>query len=122
MDDTYQAEYDLKYKDHHLFYKFNESHPGKTLIWSHRGGPIWGPENSMKVFQITKDNKIDGVECDIWMSKDGVPMVLHDEDLSMYSGYSSDDVTYRWTAEELQTVDIGEGEYMPTLDEWFKFY
>ena len=64
------------------------------MIWSHRGGPVWGPENSMKVFQKTKEEKIDGVEADIWMSKDQVPMVLHDGDLSMYKGYSIDDITY----------------------------
>ena len=49
-------------------------------------------------------------------------MVLHDGDLSMYEGYSADDITFRFTQEELQQIDIGEGERMPTLEEWIQFY
>ena len=50
------------------------------------------------------------MECDIWMSKDGVPMVAHDENMSQYEGYTADDLIFHYTREELQTkVDIGEG-------------
>ena len=49
-------------------------------------------------------------------------MVLHDGDLSMYKGYSKDDITYQYTQEELQQIDIGDGQRMPTLEEFIQFY
>ena len=83
------------------------------MIWSHRGGPVWGPENSMKVFQISKEQQVEAVECDIWMSKDGVPMVLHglgEGNMSQYEGLDENDIVFEWTREELQSkIDIGEG-------------
>ena len=74
---------------------------------------MWGPENSMKVFQISKEQQVEAVECDIWMSKDGVPMVLHglgEGNMSQYEGLDENDIVFEWTREELQSkIDIGEG-------------
>ena len=47
------------------------------MIWSHRGGYVWGPENSIKAFQASIDNNVEGVEADLWISKDGEIMVTH---------------------------------------------
>ena len=47
------------------------------MVWSHRGGLIWGPENSIKVFQASIDNKVEAVEADVCLSKDGIPVVHH---------------------------------------------
>lgn len=42
----------------------------------HRGG-YFGPENSMKAFKGAVENRIEGIEFDVWISKDGVPVVIH---------------------------------------------
>ena len=49
------------------------------------------------------------------MSKDGVPMIFHglgEGDMSQFEGLTTDDIVFRWTREELQTIDIGEGQRM----------
>lgn len=42
----------------------------------HRGGNF-GPENSMKNFRGSISNNLEGIEFDVWFSKDKVPMILH---------------------------------------------
>ena len=46
------------------------------MVIGHRGG-FFGPENSMKGFQGAIVNNLEGIEFDVWLSKDGVPMILH---------------------------------------------
>ena len=58
----------------------------KTMVVGHRGG-FFGPENSMKGFRGAVENEIEGIEFDVWLSKDGIPMVLHggaDGQLALY--------------------------------------
>ena len=73
----YQSEYDEKYEGVHLYDQFHLAHPGKTLIWSHRGGYVNGPQNSRANFEWSKENNVDGVECDVWMSSDGELVLFH---------------------------------------------
>ena len=42
----------------------------------HRGG-YFGPENSMKAFREAAEKHLEGIEFDVWISKDGVPVVIH---------------------------------------------
>ena len=46
---------------------------------AHWGGNF-GPENSLKNFWLAIQHGIEGIEFDIWISADGVPMVLHGGD------------------------------------------
>ena len=50
------------------------------MIIGHRGGYIGGPENSMPCFRGALANKLDGIEFDVWLSKDNVPMIVHGGD------------------------------------------
>ena len=54
----------------------SESKARKTIVMAHRGGNF-GPDNSMTNFRAAVQNKFEGIEFDIWLSKDNVPMVLH---------------------------------------------
>ena len=49
------------------------------MVIGHRGG-FFGPENSMKTFRAAIENKLEGIEFDVWLSKDHVPMVIHGGD------------------------------------------
>ncbi|WZY00807.1 glycerophosphodiester phosphodiesterase family protein [Bacillus sp. FSL W7-1360] len=50
-----------------------------TMIYAHRGASGTYPENTMSAFQAAVLAKADGIEFDIQLTKDGVPVVIHDE-------------------------------------------
>ena len=50
------------------------------MIISHKGGPVWGPPNSKKVFKASIENNVEAVEADICLSKDGVLVIHHGTD------------------------------------------
>ncbi|MFC7737416.1 glycerophosphodiester phosphodiesterase [Roseomonas sp. GCM10028921] len=56
-----------------------------TEIIAHRGGAILWPENSMSAFRNAIAAGVDAVECDVHLSADGVPMVMHDTTLERTS-------------------------------------
>jgi glycerophosphoryl diester phosphodiesterase len=47
------------------------------MIIGHRGGLPFGPDNTMKAFKLAVACKIEGIEFDVWLSKDDVPMITH---------------------------------------------
>lgn len=48
-------------------------------IWAHRGASARHPENTLAAFAAAVDAGADGVELDVQLSADGVPVVIHDE-------------------------------------------
>ena len=50
----------------------------KTKVWAHRGASAYAPENTLEAFQLAVDQKADGVELDVQMTKDGKLVVIHD--------------------------------------------
>ena len=66
---------------------------------AHRGGNF-GPENSMKNFRLAIQHEIEGIEFDVWISADGVPMVLHGGDDGQLSKYGKPtDFAFMYTCE-----------------------
>ncbi|MDX5474309.1 MAG: glycerophosphodiester phosphodiesterase [Bacillaceae bacterium] len=53
-----------------------------TKIFGHRGSAGTHPENTMISFQQAFKDGADGIELDVQLSKDGVPVVIHDEKLN----------------------------------------
>jgi glycerophosphoryl diester phosphodiesterase len=53
---------------------------GKTLI-AHRGASCYSPENTLPAYRLALDQGSDYVEQDLQISKDHVPICLHDETL-----------------------------------------
>ena len=73
------------------------------------------PENSLGAFQAAVDNRY-GIELDIQLSKDKVPMVFHDATLNRICGIDGKLADY--TAEELKQMKLLGTEYtIPTLAE-----
>lgn len=52
---------------------------GMTGIWAHRGCSLDAPENTLAAFHLAAVSGADGVEFDVQLSADGVPVVIHDE-------------------------------------------
>ncbi|HUE85327.1 MAG TPA: glycerophosphodiester phosphodiesterase [Vicinamibacterales bacterium] len=83
-------------------------HPFSTrekLVFAHRGGAKLAPENTMAAFENGLALGSDGLECDVHLSRDGVPVVIHDKTLERTTD-AAGPVSAR-TAEELARVDAG---------------
>ncbi len=50
-----------------------------TEIWAHRGARKEAPENTLPAFERALGHGADGVEFDVQLTADGVPVVIHDE-------------------------------------------
>jgi len=77
----------------------------KPLIIGHRGASANAPENTLAAFQMALDAGADGVEFDVQLSRDGVPVVIHDDSLKR-TGLRPERVA-QLTAKELGRVDVG---------------
>ena len=92
-----------------------------TSIIAHRGFAAQYPENTMLAFQKALACGADGIELDVQMTKDGVPVICHDEDISRTSngvGYLKD-----YTYAELCRLNFahtfkGIWKKIPTLEEY----
>ncbi|MFI5400013.1 MAG: glycerophosphodiester phosphodiesterase [SAR324 cluster bacterium] len=90
-------------------------------IFAHRGNSGEAPENTLAAFRQVLDVGADGVEFDVHLSRDGIPVVIHDEVVNRTSdgnGWVRD-----MTLAELQRLDVGKwfgaefaGERIPTLE------
>ena len=47
-------------------------------VVSHRGESNDRPENTMAAFRLAFERGVDGVECDVYCTSDGVPVIIHD--------------------------------------------
>ena len=74
-------------------------------IIAHQGSSLELPPNTIDAFQLALDQGADIIELDIWRSRDGVWVVIHDRNLSRITGVDKDimDLTY----EEIQSLDAG---------------
>ncbi|HEX6043373.1 MAG TPA: glycerophosphodiester phosphodiesterase family protein [Pyrinomonadaceae bacterium] len=56
------------------------------LIIAHRGASAVAPENTIAAFQAAIDAGADGIEFDVRLTREGVPVVIHDETLYRTTG------------------------------------
>jgi glycerophosphoryl diester phosphodiesterase len=89
-------------------------------IFAHRGASGTHPENTMASFKEAMVLGADGIETDVHLTKDGILVITHDEEVSQVSTGSGwiKDMIY----EELKKLDGGsfeeeafQGETMPIL-------
>jgi glycerophosphoryl diester phosphodiesterase len=77
----------------------------KPLIIGHRGAAAVAPENTLAAFEAAIRAGADGVEFDVRLSRDGVPVVIHDNSLYRTGGVRRrvDELTFN----ELSEIDVG---------------
>lgn len=73
-------------------------------IWAHRGASGHAPENTLPAFEMAHLAGADGIELDVQLSKDGVPVVIHDEQIDRVSDGVGNVRDY--TFEELRTFNV----------------
>ncbi len=104
---------------------FQSSRP---LVFAHRGGAARGPENTLAACEKGLRLGADGLECDVHLSRDGIPVVIHDATLERTTNVAGP-VAAR-TAAELAQADAafhfapdegyplrGQGIGVPTLED-----
>lgn len=103
------------------------------LILGHRGASALAPENTLAAFARALSDGADGIEFDVRLSRDGVPMVIHDATLKRTGGI--DRPVSELSASELQEIDVGSwfsagrqatetfaGERLPSLAQVFQLF
>jgi glycerophosphoryl diester phosphodiesterase len=90
-------------------------HERRVLRIAHRGASAYAPENSLAAIRQAAALGADMVELDVQLSSDGVPVIIHDLDLSRINGSQAS--VARQSLAELKQLDLGEGERIPTLAE-----
>jgi glycerophosphoryl diester phosphodiesterase len=104
------------------------------LILGHRGASAIAPENTLAAFARAIRDGADGVEFDVRLSRDGIPVVIHDAGLKR-TGLKEISVS-ELTSAELQEIDVGSwfdrsarspnesfaDEKLPTLAQVFEFF
>lgn len=93
-----------------------------TKVFAHRGASGYAPENTLEAFALAIRQGADGIELDVQLSSDGVPVVIHDETVDRVTkktGYVKD-----YTLQELKELTVLEDKFpaysqskIPTLKE-----
>lgn len=81
----------------------------------HRGALGYAPENTLKSFQKALKLNVDAVELDIYVCKTGELVVIHDDKVDRTT--NGNGYVIEKTFEELRSLDAGDGEKIPTLEE-----
>ena len=88
---------------------------------AHRGAGQLAPENTLAAFKLGASHGYRMFECDVKLSSDGVPFLLHDDTLKRTSNGTG--VAGQQTWQALQQLDAGswhsaqdKGEPLPSLD------
>ncbi|KAB8138399.1 glycerophosphodiester phosphodiesterase [Gracilibacillus oryzae] len=93
-----------------------------TYIYAHRGASKKAPENTMPAFELAYQQGADGIETDVQLTKDNIPVLIHDENLRRTTngmGFVQD-----YSYDELKKLDAGSWHsvnfrqtVIPTLDD-----
>lgn len=77
----------------------------KVYTIAHRGASGYAPENTMPAFELAIEMKADYIELDVHLTKDQVPVVIHDETVNRTTngkGYVKN-----MTLEQIERLDAG---------------
>jgi len=101
---------------------FNIEYVRNIEVTAHRGSSMHYPENTMQAFTMAKNANADYIELDVQMTKDSIPIIMHDASLSRTTGLKKHvwEVTY----DEIKDLDNGswfnpkfKHQKIPTLEE-----
>ncbi|MBP2413340.1 glycerophosphoryl diester phosphodiesterase [Arthrobacter stackebrandtii] len=82
-------------------------------LFAHRGVSAHLPENTMAAFARAVELGVAGIELDVQLSGDNVPVVIHDDSVDRTTNGTG--ATDEFTAHQLGLLDAGSGEGVPTL-------
>lgn len=88
---------------------------GRFFVVAHRGASGYEPENTLSAVRRALEMGVDAVEVDVRLSRDRVPVVIHDETVDRTTGGRGR--VRDMTVAELRELDAGRGEKIPRLEE-----
>lgn len=104
-----------------------------VVVIAHRGGSLLRPENTITAFDHAVSLGVDGLECDVQLSRDGEVVIMHDPTVDRTTSGSG--AVASFTADELAHLDAGakfgpdagwpyrgQGIGVPTLRTFLKRY
>lgn len=77
----------------------------RPLVIAHRGASAHAPENTLAAFQMAIDVGTEGVEFDVQLANDGVPVVIHDKTLKRTA--SRPERVADFPSQQLSKIDVG---------------
>jgi glycerophosphoryl diester phosphodiesterase len=83
------------------------------LIIAHRGASAEKPENTLAAFRRALALEVDGIELDVHVTRDGVPVVFHDDRLYRLTGSRGRITGKTWA--ELRPLSVQGREPIPRL-------
>ncbi|MCG7311054.1 glycerophosphodiester phosphodiesterase family protein [Brachybacterium sp. ACRRE] len=93
----------------------------RPAVIGHRGAPVGAPENTLASFGRAVRDGADALECDVHLSADGHLVVMHDSSIdrtaSPHGPLCGGDIA-DLTRAQLDTVELGGGERIPSLDDY----
>jgi glycerophosphoryl diester phosphodiesterase len=99
------------------FRAWYRARPGRPLVLAHRGDSFRAPENTLEAAQLGFEAGADGWEIDVRLTREGIPVVLHDESLRRttdvdrrFAGDPRADSGFlvsQFTLDEIRTLDAG---------------
>lgn len=99
----------------------------RPLIICHRGARRYAPENTIPAFKKAIALGVDGVEFDVMSTLDGVPVVIHDDNLQRLTGRHIHIHETRFA--DIENIDIGRqfnpffaDEKIPTLKDVLQLF
>ena len=94
------------------------THPGMVTVAAHRGDSYNYCENTLPSFRSAIAVGADMIETDVRLTKDGVPVLMHDEKVDRTTNGVGTVASFAF--EELRKLNAGEGDVfspVPTLEE-----
>ena len=95
-----------------------------SIVCGHRGACGYAPENTFAAFKLALEQGAKWIEFDVQLSRDGVPVILHDDTLERTTDRGGPRAPAELSLSELKELDAGSwfsqdyaGERIPTLDE-----
>ena len=82
---------------------------------AHNPDEAGGAENTLAAFERAVEIGVDWVEFDVNTTADGHLVVIHDGSVDRTTNGSGE--VERFTLDELRSLDAGDGQHVPTLDE-----
>ena len=87
-----------------------------VAIIGHRGASAVAPENTMAAFREAIRVGSDGIEFDVRLTRDGVPVIIHDNTLRRTTGLKHRLADLSWP--ELESLEVA----VPSLEELFTLF
>ena len=108
-------------------FQFPVKNMKEFINYAHRGASQYAPENTFASFYLGWRMGANGIETDIQCTRDGIPVLFHDDTMERIAGLSCR--IRDLSCDELALIDAGshkgkefKGEKIPTLEEFLHHF